>query len=247
MADTMKLIAYLSGGYPTMDKSVAMAELYVEGGCDAIEWNFPPRNPYLEADYIAEKMEAARRQCDDYSIYMERLARFKEKVPQAVVIPMLYQETVLDIGAEKLAVYLKENGMNTIITADIDEPEIYTKIDRYGIMIAPFVSFQMEEKAVKKAVGSRGFVYMQAMPTAAERTPDFDWDTLKNCLETLRRRGVSCPVYCGGGIRTVEDVAFIKKSGGDGFFLGSSLMEYYDDPARLKAAMELFRLASAGE
>lgn len=55
MADTMKLIAYLSGGYPTMDKSVAMAELYVEGGCDAIEWNFPPRNPYLEADYIAEK------------------------------------------------------------------------------------------------------------------------------------------------------------------------------------------------
>ena len=111
MADKLKLIAYLSGGYPTMDKSVEMAKLYVAGGCDAIEWNFPPRDPHMEADYIAEKMAAARQQCDDYSVYMEWLARFKEKEPQAEVIPMLYQETVLDIGALRLAAYLKENGM----------------------------------------------------------------------------------------------------------------------------------------
>ena len=60
-------------------------------------------------------------------------------------------------------------------------------------MIEPFVSFQMEEKAVARAVESRGFVYMQAMPTASERTPVFDWDTLKNCVETLRRRGYDAP------------------------------------------------------
>ena len=45
MADKMKLIAYLSGGYPTMDKSAEMAKLYVTGGCDAIEFS-APESPY---------------------------------------------------------------------------------------------------------------------------------------------------------------------------------------------------------
>lgn len=240
----MKLIAYLSGGYPTMDKSVEMAEVYAEGGCDGIEWNFPPRNPYMEADYIAEKMAAARRQCDDYDIYMERLAQFKEKVPQAVVIPMLYEETVVEIGPARLAEYLKKNGIDTVITADIEAPDILREFDRCGVCIAPFVSFSMEEKAVKTAVESKGFIYMQAMPTAAERTPDFDWNTLKNCIHTLRERGVDRPIYCGGGIRTAEDVRLVKRSGGDGFFLGSSLMEYYDDPVGLKAVIQEFRRAA---
>ena len=244
MEKNMKLIAYLSGGYPTMEKSIQMAEAYVAGGCDAIEWNFPPRNPYMEAGYIAEKMAQARSQCDNYDIYMEQLARFKEKEPQAVVIPMLYQETVLDIGAGRLAEYLRTNGMDTVITADIEAPEILGEFDRCGIKIAPFVSFRMEETAVRRAVESKGFVYMQAMPAAAERTPDFDWNTLKRCIDTLREKGVDRPIYCGGGIRTADDVRLIKKSGGDGFFLGSSLMEYYGEPDRLKAVIGEFRRAA---
>lgn len=245
MEGRMKLIGYLSGGYPTMDKSVEMAEVYVEGGCDAIEWNFPPENPYLEAGYIAEKMAAARRRCSDYDVYMDRLARFKEKVPQAVVIPMLYQETVKVIGAERLARYLQDNGMDTVITADIEEPGILAAFERHGVNIAPFVSFQMEEQTVRRAVESRSFIYMQAMPTAIQNTPDFDRDTLKKCIGELRRRGAACPIYCGGGIRTDEDVRLIKESGGDGFFLGSSLMEYYGDPQRLIAVIRSFRAVAS--
>lgn len=246
MEGRMKLIGYLSGGYPTMEKSAEMAEVYVEGGCDAIEWNFPPVNPYMEAGYIAEKMAEARRQCDDYHVYMDCLARFKERVPRAEVIPMLYQETVRAIGPARLACYLKDNGMDTVITADIEEPDILEIFELMDVKIAPFVSFQMEEGAVKRAVESRSFVYMQAMPTVKENTPDFNPDTLKNCIAELRSMGVGVPIYCGGGIRTEDDVRLIKNSGGDGFFLGSSLMEYYGDPERLKAVIRRFREAASG-
>lgn len=240
----MKLICYLSGGYPTMDKSVEMAMAYVDGGCDAIEWNFPPENPYMETDYIAEKMAVARKQCDDYRVYMERLAEFKRSRPQAEIIPMLYQETVKEIGGEELGRFCQECGIDTIITADIREPQILHALEAWGVGIAPFVSFQMREKEVQMALESRGFIYMQAMPFADENMPDFDGSTLKRCIRVLRDMGVDRQIYCGGGIRTEEHVRHIRESGGDGFFLGSSVMQYYDEPERLKEVIQAFKRAA---
>ena len=45
-----------------MEKSLEIAELYVRAGCDAIEWSLPPKDPYVDPPYIAEKMQKAREQ-----------------------------------------------------------------------------------------------------------------------------------------------------------------------------------------
>lgn len=242
----MKTICYLSGGYPSLEKSYEMAKLYAEGGCDAIEWSLPAKDPYLEMDYIAEKMAAARAQCSDYARYLADIARFKREYPHMEVYLLLYQECVFDIGVEELARFCTGNGIDTIITADFNEPAATARLAQSGVHVAPFVSFQMKPQMVAEALKSQTFVYMQAMPYANERTPDFDWDTLKNCIAGLRRQGLRCPVYCGGAIRSPEEVAFIRASGGDGFFIGSSVMQYYGQPEKLLETLRAYKAAAQG-
>lgn len=240
----MKTICYLSGGYPSMERSYAMAELYVEGGCDAIEWSLPPKDPYMEMDYIAEKMAVARAACDDYDCYLDEIARFKRAYPHMEVYLLLYQECVFDIGVDKLARFCNENGIDTIITADFNEPVALGILACSGIHVAPFVSFEMREEMVQTALTSQTFVYLQAMPYANQRTPDFDMGTLKRCVDTLRAKGLERPIYCGGGIRSPQEIPFIRQSGGDGFFIGSSVMQYYDEPEKLLETLRGYKAAA---
>ena len=48
----MNLICYLSNGYPTIEKSIEVAQTYVSAGCDMIEIDFPSRDPFLEGEFI---------------------------------------------------------------------------------------------------------------------------------------------------------------------------------------------------
>lgn len=66
----MKLICYLSNGYPTLEESERMAQTYVASGVDTIEIDFPSRNPFLESEFIANRMRIALTNCDNYGNYM---------------------------------------------------------------------------------------------------------------------------------------------------------------------------------
>ena len=38
------------------------------------------------------------------------------------------------------------------------------------------------------------------------------------------------PIYCGAGIKCPEDAAKVKAAGGNGFFVGSSIIKLYEKP-----------------
>jgi tryptophan synthase alpha chain len=240
----MKTICYLAGGYPTMEKSLEMAALYLKGGCDAIEWSFPPKDPYLDPEYIAEKMRIARMGCEDYAVYLEELAGFKKRYPQAEVFLLLYQETVFDIGLKHLVAFCCKNGIDTLISADLSDPSAKTFLMNNGIQIAASVSYTMMPRELEMALSSNGFVYVQAMPTKADLDAGRGPETLKECIQKLRELGINRPVYCGVGIRSPKDVKLIKASGGEGFFIGSSVMQHYDDPGKLVQTIREYKEAA---
>ena len=76
----MEIICYLSNGYPTIEASYNMAMEYADAGCKMMEVDFPSRNPYLESDYIAGRMEKALESCDDYEKYMDSIVAIKNKL-----------------------------------------------------------------------------------------------------------------------------------------------------------------------
>ena len=74
----MKLICYLSNGYPTIESSIEMAEIYSEAGCDVIEIDFPSANPYLESELISGRMAKALENCSDFQKYMDGMVTAKK-------------------------------------------------------------------------------------------------------------------------------------------------------------------------
>ncbi|MEG1754286.1 MAG: tryptophan synthase subunit alpha, partial [Christensenella sp.] len=100
---SIKMICYLSCGYPTVERSMEMAEYYIEGGCDAIEMSIPPKDPYRDGPFIQDLMRKALAGCDDYDFYLENIRKFAIKHPNTELFLLLYHEVIMSIGYEKLA------------------------------------------------------------------------------------------------------------------------------------------------
>lgn len=223
----MKLICYLSNGYPTIEDSVEMAKRYVEAGCDIIEVDFPSSDPYLEGEYISSRMAHALEACSDYEKYMEGIKQIKEDLPQTQHILLAYENTVCDIGVEKFIQFCKENGLTDLILVGLKDQTVKNRIIENGLKVSCYVQFHMDEKEIEIAKNSNGFVYMQAKPINVEVNPAYP--TLKDCIAKLRAEGIDREIYCGVGIYTPEDIRMAKEAGADAVFVGSTILKAQDD------------------
>ena len=75
----MKVIGYLSLGYPTLERSLEMADAYFEAGCDAIEIGIPSPDPKYEKETIRTWMQQAYADESDYQIYFTAIAALKAR------------------------------------------------------------------------------------------------------------------------------------------------------------------------
>ncbi len=238
----MKVICYLSYGYPTIEYSLKMAACYRDAGCDMIEVSLPARNPYLDTEFIAGRMADALAECSDYDVYLDKLAGFRSENPDLPMVFVLYEDTMLEIGVDKLIGFMKTAGIGDVIYAGrINHPEVKEKLIREGIGISCPVTYQMLDEEVEAAVNSNGFVYMEGRPQNGTRE---GFETLEKCISHLRGLGITRPIYCGVGIRTIEDVIYAREAGGDGIFIGSALIRLYDKPDEMMQKIRDFRHAA---
>lgn len=226
-----------------MEKSLEMAEVYVQAGCDAIEWCLPPKDPYVDPPYLREKILQGRSECSDYETHLKELAAFRKKFPQVEIILLLYQETVLELTTERLTAYCREHGIDTILSGNLSDETARKEIMEGGLKIAASMNYTMYPEEFESVCAANGFVYVQAMPSPEDLKAGRGRETLKIAIDILRELGVDRPVYCGVGIRSLQDVAFIRESGGQGFFLGSTIMQYYEEPEKLMETIRAYKKA----
>ncbi|NLB37167.1 MAG: tryptophan synthase subunit alpha, partial [Clostridiales bacterium] len=124
----MKLICYLSNGFPTLEQSARLAEYYAQGGCDIIEIDLPSRNPYLESEFIANRMATALKACDDYDRYMDNILEIRRRLPNTKLLILSYGNTVEEIGVEKYAKFCVDNDMRDIIFVGLENEEIKNEL-----------------------------------------------------------------------------------------------------------------------
>ncbi len=228
----MKLICYLSNGYPTIESSVEMAGIYSEAGCDVIEIDFPSRNPFLESELIAGRMAKALENCSDFPKYMEGMQAAKEKNPNTSFILLSYENTIKEMGYEVFEEFCLEQGFLDLILVGLEDDAIKNKLIEAGIRVSCYVQYHLDEAEVESAIHSNGFVYLQAKPTTGNVNPDYP--ELKDCIQYLRSRGITRPIYCGVGIYKPEDVRMAKEAGADGVFVGSTILKLHGDVPALK-------------
>ncbi len=238
----MKLICYLSNGYPSIEKSIEMAGHYAKAGADIIEVDFPSKNPYLEGEYIAGRMNDALKACDDYDKYMEGILKIKEQNPKTEFIILAYENTISEIGTAKFSKFLLDNDFKNLIYVGNEQENIKAELIKKGIKVSCYVQFHLPEDEVKAAVSANGFVYIQAKPTMNNINPNYP--TLKDCIEKLRAEGIKREIYAGVGISTEEDVKMAKEAGADGVFVGSRILKLHDNIPELEKAIKELKNAT---
>lgn len=235
----MKLICYLSNGYPTIEASVRLGRDYVEAGCDIIEVDFPSADPYLEGEYIAGRMRSALRKCNDYDRYMAGVAEMKRNHPEIKFFVVIYEETILKIGVERFIKFCLQNGIADIIYVGGDNAEVKNNLKNNGIKISCYVQFHMPEEEINAALAANGFVYMQAKPIKNNINPKYP--TLKDCIKELKRRGIKREIYAGVGIYSADDLRMAKDAGADGVFVGSAILKLQKDIPKMKETIANFK------
>jgi tryptophan synthase alpha chain len=237
----MKLICYLSNGYPTIEKSIEMARIYTEAGCDVIEVDFPSRNPYLEGEFIAGRMKSALENCSDYSKYMEGIKRIKEENPDTQLLVLAYDNTVEEIGEDAFVRFCTENSLTDMIYVG-DNMGLQQRLIDSGLKISCYVQFHMPENEVAAAKNSNGFVYLQAKPMTNNIDPSYP--TLKDCISHLKSIGIDSKIYVGVGIRDDEDIRMAKEAGADGVFVGSTILKLHDNVELLTETIKTLKSAT---
>lgn len=235
----MKLICYLSNGFPTIEESAKIAEYYTAGGCDIIEIDLPSKDPYIESDFISNRMTTALAACDDYDRYMENIIQIKHRLPDTKIIVLSYENTVKEIGVQKFIDFCLSNDLKDIIFVGLENENIKKRLIENGIKVSCYVQFNMPPEEIDSAKASNGFVYMQAKTTPEKINPQFP--TLADCIKYLRDQGIEREIYCGVGIYKPSDFKMVKDAKGDGAFVGSKILKLYNNPEKLMATIASFK------
>ncbi|MEG0230343.1 MAG: tryptophan synthase subunit alpha [Oscillospiraceae bacterium] len=238
----MKLICYLSNGYPTIESSIEMAKHYTDAGADIIEVDFPSRDPYLEGEYIANRMAKSLENCDNYDEYKKGILKIKAQNPTTELIVLAYENTVVEMGVENYAKFLLDNGFENIIYVGASHEEIKKQLMSLGVKVSCYVQFHMDEDEIKAAKEANGFVYIQAKPTTNNVNPKYP--TLKDGIDYLRSLGITREIYAGVGIATADDVKMAKDAGADAVFVGSRILKLQDNIEEMKKAIKELKQAA---
>lgn len=236
----MDIILYLSNGYPTIESSYNMAMEYADAGCRMIEVDFPGRDPFLESEFLANRMAKALEACGDYDKYMDSIVALKKALPDVKLLVLAYEATVEEIGTKRFIDFCKENDLYDILLVGLRGNAVKDEIIEAGLKVSCYIQHHLPEDEIERAKESNGFVYLQAKPyETQERNPKYP--TLKDCISHLRELGIDRPIYVGVGIHAPEDVKMAKEAGADAAFVGSTILKLHDDIPAMKEKIKEFK------
>ncbi|HPX32486.1 MAG TPA: tryptophan synthase subunit alpha [Erysipelotrichaceae bacterium] len=243
----MKMICWFLSGFPSIEESEKILDIYVEAGCEAIEWSIPVSNPYREQDHLKPWAIEAYQKCSDYKKHLEEISKFKKKYPNIEVYPGIYMEMTNALGVDNIIKFFKNNNIATIFMVGTYTQDLIDSYKSAGLMLTQSsVSYYMKEEELAKAKDGNGFIYMQALPYESELKAGYTTNRLKECVTILRRECPNRPIYCAKGIRKPEDLKIIYESGADGYILGSLLINEYGDLEKLKKTIKEYKKYADG-
>ncbi len=240
---------FLMLGHPTPDRTAALLDALVEGGCDMIEVGIPFSDPVADGPVIAkaakQALEAGVRTADCLTM----IADFRSRHPDIPVGILTYANIVVARGREQFCTELAGASADSLLVADVPSIEakpwaevaIAAGID--PVLIAAPTTPQPALETIAKL--GRGYTYCVARlgVTGSGTAPTMGHRPL---FANLARLGAPPPIL-GFGISTPAHVAEAIVSGAAGVISGSAIVERAilpDGPAQVRAFCQLMKAAT---
>lgn len=237
------LIAYLTAGDPSPDRTPSLIEAMERGGADLIELGVPFSDPIADGPVI----QRAGYRALEAGTTVKRVLEIAAEVRQRSEVPLLlftYLNPVMRYGFERLARDAKAAGIDGCLLTDasVEEAGAYVKVMREAGLDTVFLAAPTSTERRLKLVAeySSGFVYLVSRTgvTGAQATVSDAVGPLVRAMRAVTR----LPLAVGFGISTPEQVAEAGRDA-DAVVVGSAvvrLIEQNRENPSLEIQLESF-------
>jgi tryptophan synthase alpha chain len=224
------LVGYITAGYPDMDSTVEIAEIFAKNGVDIIELGIPFSDPMADGPAI----QAASQYALDHGANLNKILDAVTRIRKRTDVPLIfmsYMNPLFQGGFERTVRAARARGVDGFIIPDLIPEEAGTfsdacrKHDASLIFLAAPNSSNERMEAIDRA--SNGFVYVVSL-TGVTGSRDLLSRDLEKFLGRTRKHITLHPGFLGFGISTPEHVAQVKAHV-DGVIVGSAFISIIRD------------------
>ncbi|MCB0877158.1 MAG: tryptophan synthase subunit alpha [Solirubrobacterales bacterium] len=230
------LMPYMMGGFPDMETSAAVIDAYADTGADLIELGVPYSDPLADGPRIHAAGTAALAAGARFESVMELCRRVSDRVP---VLPMVYVNVVLTLGAERFAAALADAGAAGAIVPDLpraEDPSVAEALLERGLapiaFVAPTTSPERLRRIASEAVG---FTYVVSLTGVTGERSELPPE-LGELVASVRDAS-DAPAAVGFGIGTPAQAAQVGAIA-DGVIIGTRLVRAVADAPDADAAVD---------
>ena len=232
-------VAYLTVGYPTLEKTEAAADALVAGGADVLELGVPFSDPFADGGVIRAAAYEALRQGVTLDDAIKLAGRLRAKHPETGIVVFSYYNPVFSMGLPAFADKVKEAGVDAVLIVDLpleEREELLVELRPRGIGYVPLIApnTPIDRVAVSAEGVGDSFLYVITVKGTTGARTELPAD-LADRLEAIRRVS-PLPVAAGFGISTKEQADAVSRHA-DGYIVGSALVKRLGEEGGLKGAM----------
>jgi tryptophan synthase alpha chain len=216
------LMPYLMGGFPDLATSAAVIDAYADTGADLIELGVPYSDPLADGPQIHAAATAALDSGTRFEGVMEVCERVSGRLP---VLPMVYANVVLTLGAERFAAALAAAGAAGAIIPDLprsEDPSVAAALLERGLAPIGFVSPTTSAERLRDiAAAAVGFTYVVSLTGVTGERSELPPE-LEEMVAAVRDAS-DAPAAVGFGIGTPEQAGRVGEIA-DGVIIGTRLV-----------------------
>src|SRR5712692_3356175 len=239
------LIAYITAGDPTPDRTPALVAALVRGGVDLVELGVPFSDPIADGPVIQRAADRALK-AGTTMVKVLDIARQIRATSEVPLLLFTYLNPAMRYGLEKLAQDTKAAGIDGCLLTDVSVEEAgpYVKVMRAAGLDTVFLAAPTSTNHRLQLVAeySTGFVYLVSRTGVTGERAELS-ESLAPLIGRMRA-ATALPLAAGFGISTPQQARAVAKIA-DGVVVGSAIVREIEKNGSAES-LEAFARTLAG-
>ncbi|WKY45861.1 tryptophan synthase subunit alpha [Eubacteriaceae bacterium ES2] len=222
------LIGFLTGGDPSVDKTIDYICEMERAGVDLIEIGIPFSDPVAEGIVIEKANERALKAGTTTDSLFEMVKKIRKKT-QIPLVFLTYMNPIFVYGADRFFKKCQETGIDGVIIPDLpyeEREEVLGLANIYGIDRITLIAPTSHDRIIKLAQPAHGFIYLVSSMGVTGVRKEINTD-LASIIEQIKKVS-TVPVAVGFGISTPDQVKEIGEIS-DGVIIGSAIVRIIEE------------------